>query len=329
MLTESEATSIAIALGFPNGKGPEWLLEEHRDILDISHLAPLSPLDLIGMGGNPLLLCEIALGFPPKEVWMSRKQCNQLIDNLEYEICYYRELKDIILNDLLGHHPCRWVLVEDISNDICCPELVRWLVKHPESFKGQVNAIYRDILIDVPEYQLIRGMNINDHLKSDYRTSYKKFYQQLFDAAFTEEFGMPNLRSRKIITAMMGDHTRDIFGMPIKRESPMEFPIDLMGKIVQLKEPKDMQVEGKLMNHCVESMVRYLKYVEAYFFHIGDPAPGGSTLFIKLVNGKFIMKEFKAYNNNKPSAEDSSLVELFIEQANAAPAWKWDSKGIF
>jgi len=90
------------------------------------------------------------------------------------------------------------------------------------------------------------------------------------------------------------------------------YPLSPLGDaegVVQIKSRKELQLEGGLMHHCVASYDSYCLKGERFIYHLGEPAPAGST--VEIFPGG-ILGQHRAERNRAPAKDERELLAQWL-----------------
>jgi len=101
-------------------------------------------------------------------------------------------------------------------------------------------------------------------------------------------------------------------------------PFESVAGVVQITSQHALELEGAAMGHCVAGYDDACRAGECYIFHVGPPAPHGSTLEV-LADGS--IGQHCARYNAEPSPYEESLVAAWLRaqrgvRAGADRAWQ-------
>jgi hypothetical protein len=96
------------------------------------------------------------------------------------------------------------------------------------------------------------------------------------------------------------------FGFP-------EWKHPLHPEMIYLGNSVALQQEGKIMHHCCGSYSRKCEQGETFIFHIGPPAPMGSTVEAKMLDNKLKIFQHYGPRNSTPDETDKKVVLEWVK----------------
>jgi hypothetical protein len=93
----------------------------------------------------------------------------------------------------------------------------------------------------------------------------------------------------------------------------VSYPLSPFGDaecVVQIKCRRELQLEGGYMHHCVASYDQSCLAGQRFIYHLGPPAPSGSTLEM-FPSG--VVGQHRAEHNYRPSTDDRDLLTRWLD----------------